>query len=38
MGERDNNRGVETIIQGGAVETHFFHIRITLFIFNIKKF
>ena len=26
------------IIQGGAEETCVFHIRITLFIFNIKKF
>jgi hypothetical protein len=26
------------LIQGGAEETHVFHIRITLFIFNIKKF
>ena len=25
------------VIQGGAEETHVFHIRITLFIFNIKK-
>ena len=25
-------------IQGGAEETHAFHIRITLFIFNIKNF
>jgi hypothetical protein len=25
-------------VQGGAEETHVFHIRITLFIFNIKKF
>jgi hypothetical protein len=26
------------IIQGGAEETHVFHIRIILFIFNIKSF
>jgi len=26
------------ITQEGAEETHVFHIRITLFIFNIKKF
>ena len=25
-------------VQGGAEETHIFHIRVTLFIFNIKKF
>jgi hypothetical protein len=25
-------------IQGGAEETHVFHIGMTLFIFNIKKF
>ena len=28
----------ETHVQGGAEETHVFHIRITLFIFNIKSF
>ena len=28
----------ETHVQGGAEETHVFHIRITLFIFNVKKF
>jgi len=37
-GETDNTRGMETIIQGGAEETRVFHIRITSFIFNIKKF
>ena len=25
-------------VQDGAEETHVFHIKITLFIFNIKKF
>jgi len=25
-------------LQGGAEEKHVFHIKITLFIFNIKKF
>jgi hypothetical protein len=27
-----------TVVQGGAGETHVSYIRITLFIFNIKKF
>jgi len=29
---------VKKHIQSGAEETHVFHIRITLFIFNLKKF
>ena len=32
------NKNLFILIQSGAEETHVFHIRITLFIFNIKSF
>jgi len=35
---RETVDNTERNTQGGAEETHVFHIRITLFIFNIKKF